>query len=826
MVNNPLSNSDLRSLITRNLGLLAQQNPQAVTQFFEGLGYGTDLGVDIDRPEQLLEILGSKSPRLERLLLSSENRQWQSISGVFQITDEQIKGQKGLFQTFDWHYLQSYVVVAVTLTGQDYKRSELAQFTRELNRLSDIPILVLFCHGVYVTLAVIHRRPNLKDSAKDVLEKITLIKDIDTRDPHRAQVEILAEFAVSSLQKSYQVRNFDDLHQAWLKVFDISILNKNFFAELSAWYFWAVEAVYFPGAEFGKEKNHQQISVIRLITRLIFIWFLKEKGIIDRELFQSESAGVLLKNFEENGSSSDYYRAILQNLFFATLNTERSAEKLGNRQFFDSISDLHRQDACSTNSDCGMGILPVQAPKVESVQTQKVESVQVPKVEYSQFFQYGDYFQDRDKWLALVKEIPFLNGGLFECLDQGEHRLDGFWDDEANPLSVPNYLFFGQEQTLDLSEITGNKQLKKQKVRGIFAIFNNYKFTVDENTPVEQEVALDPELLGKVFENLLAEYNPETETTARKKTGSFYTPREIVDYMVDEALLAYLMSRLWSGNSSGLVKLGSNQVQLFGDDYTRGQLSLHESVKLSNYSGTEADLERDLRDLLAYNDRNPLVNFPGLRQQITRAIAEIRVLDPACGSGAFPMGILQKLVYVLDQVDPRNDYWLEEQKNAEIAPLLADIEQAKRISYEAAREEAIAKLRERLAEIAAKFERESENYPRKLFLIERCIFGVDIQAIAVQIAKLRFFIALMVEQDITENKPNRGIVPLPNLETKFVAANTLIGITRSQTLRRPEVFEKEKALKEVRQEHFLAQTPMRKQVCRARDAQLRSEILA
>ncbi|MFM8295480.1 MAG: Eco57I restriction-modification methylase domain-containing protein, partial [Microcystaceae cyanobacterium] len=545
----------------------------------------------------------------------------------------------------------------------------------------------------------------------------------------------------------------------------------------------------FPGAESGKEKNHQQISVIRLITRLIFIWFLKEKHIVDPELFQSESAKFLLRNFEENGEGSEYYQAILQNLFFATLNTERSAEKLGNRQFMvDNLSD-HSEN------------------------------------EY-QFFKYANYFQDRDKWLFLVKEIPFLNGGLFECLDQGSHRLDGFWDSEDNDLRVPNVLFFGKERPIDLSEVTGNKQLKKQKVRGIFEIFQGYKFTIDENTPVEQEVALDPELLGKVFENLLAEYNPETETTARKKTGSFYTPREIVDYMVDEALLAYLMARLGSESSQGLVKLGSNQVQLFGDDYTRGQLSLHEPAKLSNYSGTAADLERDLRDLLAYNEVNPFVNCPDLCLQITNAIAEVRVLDPACGSGAFPMGILQKLVHVLNQVDPDNTFWLAEQKNAEIAPVLADIEQAKKISYEAAREEAIAKLQERLAEIEAKFGRESQNYPRKLFLIERCIFGVDIQAIAVQIAKLRFFIALIVEQGITESEPNRGIMPLPNLETKFVAANTLIGITQSQTLRRPEVFEKEKALKEVRQEHFLAQTPMRKQVCRARDAQLRSEILA
>ncbi len=70
-----------------------------------------------------------------------------------------------------------------------------------------------------------------------------------------------------------------------------------------------------------------------------------------------------------------------------------------------------------------------------------------------------------------------------------------------------------------------------------FKIFDSYKFTIEENTPVEEEVALDPELLGKVFENLLASYNPDTKTTARKKSGSFYTLREIVDYMVDEALV-------------------------------------------------------------------------------------------------------------------------------------------------------------------------------------------------------------------------------------------------------------------------------------------------
>ena len=81
-------------------------------------------------------------------------------------------------------------------------------------------------------------------------------------------------------------------------------------------------------------------------------------------------------------------------------------------------------------------------------------------------------------------------------------------------------------------------------MRGLIEILRRYKFTITENTPVEAEVALDPELLGKVFENLLAAYNPETKTTARKQTGSYYTPREIVNYMVEESLIVYLKNKL------------------------------------------------------------------------------------------------------------------------------------------------------------------------------------------------------------------------------------------------------------------------------------------
>ena len=121
--------------------------------------------------------------------------------------------------------------------------------------------------------------------------------------------------------------------------------------------------------------------------------------------------------------------------------------------------------------------------------------------------------------------------------------MDGFSDRGDNPLAVPDALFFAEPREVDLNAVFDTRN-KKYPVRGLLRIFDSYKFTIEENTPFEIEVALDPELLGKVFENLLASYNPETRETARKQTGSFYTPREIVSYMVDESLVAYFKNKI------------------------------------------------------------------------------------------------------------------------------------------------------------------------------------------------------------------------------------------------------------------------------------------
>src|SRR5262249_27309612 len=156
---------------------------------------------------------------------------------------------------------------------------------------------------------------------------------------------------------------------------------------------------------------------------------------------------------------------------------------------------------------------------------------------------------------------------------------------------------------------------------------------------------------------------------------------------------------------------------------------------------------------------------------LIETIDTLTILDPACGSGAFPMGILPRLVTLLKRLDPQNQKWKGEQ-----------IARASGIMDADAREAAIASIEEG-------FGGNGRDYGRKLYLIENCIYGVDIQPIAIQIAKLRFFISLVIDQRIRPEAENLGIRPLPNLETKFVAANSLLGVRRpgQQTLRSEEV---------------------------------------
>lgn len=182
------------------------------------------------------------------------------------------------------------------------------------------------------------------------------------------------------------------------------------------------------------------------------------------------------------------------------------------------------------------------------------------------------------------------------------------------------------------------------------------------------------------------------------------------------------------------------------------------------------------------------------------------------------------MVHILSKLDRHNERWKHQQKEREILPVLEDLRQAQKISYEQAREAAVRQLEERLGQIEDDFANNEKDYPRKLFLIENCIYGVDIQPIALQIAKLRCFISLIVEQKVDNNQPNRGILPLPNLETKFVAANSLIRFSDQLNLRSNEVIATEQELKEVQKKHFTARSKATKDKYRERDQELRKAI--
>ena len=470
--------------------------------------------------------------------------------------------------------------------------------------------------------------------------------------------------------------------------FSVEALTKQFYKDLFEWYQWVIEPssnVSFPNniAIEDDDREDLETKIIRLITRIMFVWFIKQKDLVPSKIFDIDYLGTILKDFDPYSKTvGNYYNAILQNLFFATLNRAIDDEQGNKRKFATNV-----------------------------------------KKDIKTLYRYAEMFSiSENEVINLFAEVPFLNGGLFECLDKTK-KIDGveqaFYHDGfsrndkcfadgryRNRAVVPNNLFFEPE-------------------KGLISILSRYNFTIEENSPEEQQVALDPELLGKVFENLLGAYNPETKETARNQSGSFYTPREIVNYMVDESLIAYL-----------------------------GDTPLIRSLFENNFS----------------LDKNHADDYI----LIADKLKNIKIIDPACGSGAFPMGLLNRMVDILLRISPNE-----------------------------------------------------KVYDLKLAIIENCIYGSDIQRIAAQITKLRFFISLICSCEKDATKPNFGIPTLPNLETKFVAANSLISKKRqvSRSLfENPEIEPTKEELTRIRHEHFSAKTANRKSTLRERDQILREKL--
>jgi hypothetical protein len=684
---------------------------------------------------------------------------WVKLNLLFQITSEELSGnsQTDLFSKAGLNHslIKSYLFAALELKEQSYSRGDLANIARQINRCFSIPLIISFKYNDSLTITVVDRRINKLDKQKDVLEKVTLIKDISLSQPHRAHLEILYELSIPALREKNPVNTFDELHKAWAKTLDLKELNKRFYKELSNWYFWAVSNVVFPDGEEKQHETRNSIAVIRLITRIFFVWFMKEKQLIPEALFDPTKIKGMLYFNDPAGSS--YYKAILQNLFFATLNTEMNTSDGKTRRFREDIKGKENKDFNNHN-----------------------------------VYRYKHLFIDPERFIQnYLLPIPFLNGGLFECLDTETKvnnrnsyiRIDGFSDLKDNVLKVSDELFFlDKDKEIDLNDIYGTKD-KRYKVRGLLSILHSYKFTVAENTPIEEEVALDPELLGRVFENLLASYNPETKATARHDTGSFYTPREVVDFMVDEALTVYLCKALPAKDA---IQKDDNELRL--------------------------------RLLLTYSDEEHLFT-DAETDLLIAAIDQMKAIDPACGSGAFLMGLLLKMVYLLHKLDPGNDKW----KAQQIARLEEQITSARSITDFQVRNDIVQKLVASIQDVKSTFEGYDHDYSRKLFLIERCIFGSDIQPIAIQIAKLRFFLSLLVDEQKRAHRPNLGILALPNLETKLVAADSLIRLNLDAQM---NIFSKAlydflDDIKDIHNQYFTARNRKHKLEIRQKECRIR-----
>ncbi|MBU1635402.1 hypothetical protein KJ762_12960, partial [bacterium] len=423
-------------------------------ELFTTLGYASDYKAKLDK-----KYLCDHHLNQEKTLIKS----WLNADLLFQVTGDDISKQELLFEAnFNIDRIQSYLFYAIELEPKTYPRGALAQITREVNKLFPMPVFILFKYGDYLTFAIIDRRQNKKDEFRDVLEKVTLIKDISIASPHRAHIEILFDLSFEELRHNFKFTNFRELHAAWQKTLDTKELNKKFYRELSAWYFYAKQNVLFPDDVEKDADKRNSINLIRLITRLIFVWFVKEKGLVPEELFDEDFLKDILNYSDKTGST--YYKAILQNLFFATLNLEMNKDKPGSRKFVERTGFTSQQY-----------LVPA--------------------------YRYRRFFRNPDQALSLFENIPFLNGGLFENLDyrieetRDEKRIDCFSDREQNEerLSVPDELFFSDLKKVDLSSVYENKKRQSEEFRGIINIFKRYKFTIEENTPIEEEIALDPE---------------------------------------------------------------------------------------------------------------------------------------------------------------------------------------------------------------------------------------------------------------------------------------------------------------------------------------------
>ncbi|MEY4433182.1 MAG: hypothetical protein RLZZ44_1315 [Bacteroidota bacterium] len=540
------------------------------------------------------------------------------------VTDGAFNNQELLISSNDLiqDKYEGILLFGVDLKNEKVTRSEIAEVTRQINQVfSKTPVIVIFRYDNCIAIANAERLNYTQTWRNgEKVGKVSLLKDIDTQQPHRGHIAILKQLVIPTTG-SKAVKSFTQLYYYWQSVFSISVLNKNFYEDIITWFNRAVKDIKIPDQNAGSEK-HKDFTV-RLISRLIFIWFLRELKVVKDDLLMPEfENGIENDLIKPKSKGTGYYKFVLQNLFFNALNSEK---KDRDKNVFDV---------------------------------------------------YAANFNDELKLKEYIFFSPYLNGGLFDIQKEND------WceiDDKTKTHKVNNAFAVPDQLFLD-------------KKKGLNSILARYKFTIAENTPLEEEIAVDPEMLGRIFENLLAEQSDDTKEAARKNAGAFYTPRPVVSYMCRSTLLKHLDTEIKPENNKAII----------------------------------------------------------------HKLLETTVLDPACGSGAFPMGMLEEMMQVLTTVDPEGKVWVAEMMKSKDDD-----------------------FRNHISEMFADGQ---IRYVKKLGLLRSCLFGVDLLEYAIEITKLRCWLSLIVEQRVDFSKENYNLKPLPNLEFKFYKKNSLFRFYKDQNL--------------------------------------------
>ncbi|MCF8783414.1 Eco57I restriction-modification methylase domain-containing protein [Rhodococcus ruber] len=522
-----------------------------LAKLFMGLVTPTAKEIDLDEVQdsKILDVLGLGNSKMDNWFVPHPY-----LGGhhtAFQLFDDASKHVEAKFYQLSQRVSKRLVAGAVQLSPNWEDNSVLTQ-----NGDWRVGIDFFLTQDARALLVVLSLEGNLR--VVELSERLT-----------STQAGILAKVSGAGDLPTHEA-----VHRTLWDAFAIREVNREFYQGIAAFFDELREKL----IQDKRPEEDAKLFASRLVGRLLFIWFLRRKGLIADAPAYFDATGR---------SATKYYDEVLKQLFFGTLNT----------------------------------------PVKERMSVRDVDT-------------------------------PYLNGGLFEY-----HAND--WSGET--VRFPEGFF-----------------------TRLYEHFDRFNFTTDESSPDYEQVAIDPEMLGRVFESLLATQRTETGESARKAKGTFYTPREVVAYMCKEALRQYLYTTL------------DNDAWNFGVDKLLDSSDAYVAQQHSNF-------KRDL-----WGRDNVKVVVP----KILAAIDDLKILDPACGSGAFPLGMVHLLTRTLERLDARFD-----------------------------------------------------PYKTKLGIIKNSIYGVDIEPMAIEIAKLRTWLALAVEESDLKN-----VEPLPNLDFKFVCANSLLSL--------------------------------------------------